>query len=256
MPDFIALAQEAGAVTALPFSDSVGSGDSIKVSFELHNASGTTGGKGTVSWTLPPGWKSLPETWVHGSVPQGGNLKMIVTLTPPGEMSSGTAVIGYKDSRFRWEKEIVLTTYPHGVSISDCESTQDWTATNGAAVCVDRGMLKITPKTALGRHDYLLGSRIENNGRVSFALKSIDFSRKPVLKINIPDQDSHGTKIGVADETGQYRRCASIGAPGTHSIDLSAVTKWTGTKDITLSIDPATGHGRYVRIRSIKVCYP
>ena len=252
MPDFIALAQEAGAVTALPFSNAVGSGDSVKVSFELHNASGTTGGPGKVSWTLPPGWKSSPEAWVHGSVPKGGNLKKIVTLTPPAEMSGGTAVIGYKDSRFGWENELILTTYPHGTGVSDCESTKGWTATDGAAVCMDRGMLKITPKTALGRHDATSGTRIENNGRVSRALKQIDFSRKPILNINIPDQDSSGTRIGVTDETGQYKECKSSGG----SIDLSAVTKWTGTKDLTLCIDPATGYGKYVRIRSIKVCYP
>lgn len=256
MPDFIALAQEAGAVTALPFSNAVGSGDSIKVSFELHNASGTTGGKGKVSWTLPPGWKSLPEEWVHESVPNGGNLKKTVILIPPAEMTSGTAVMGYRESRFGWGKELILTTYPHGASVSDCQSMEGWRATNGAAVCIDRGMLKITPKTVLGRHDYMLGTRIENNGRVSCALKQIDFSRKPVLKINIPDQDSSGTRIGVTDETGQYKQCASASVPGTCSIDLCAVTQWTGTKDLTLSIDPATGHGRYVRIRSVKVCYP
>ena len=256
MPDFIALAQEAGAVTALPFSNAVGSGDSIKVSFELHNASGTAGRAGKVSWTLPPGWKSSTEAWVHDAVPVGGNLKKMVTLTPPAGMTSGTAVIGYKDSRFSWGKEIVLTTYPQGSSVSDCEDTKGWAATNGAAVCIDRGMLKITPKTVLGRHDYTSGTRIENNGRVSCALKQIDFSRKPVLKIDIPDQDSSGTRIGVTDETGQYRQCASTSVPGTCSIDLCAVTQWIGTKDLTLSFDPATGHGRYVRVRSVKVCYP
>ena len=256
MPDFIALAQEAGAVAALPFSNAVGSGDSLKVSFELHNASGTTGDAGKVSWTLPPGWKSSPEAWDHASVPKGGDLKKIVTLIPPAKMTSGTAVIGYKDSRFGWEKEMSLTTYPQGISVSDCESTKDWTTTDGAAVCVDRGMLKITPKTALGRHDSMSGTHIENNGRVSFPLKQIDFSRKPVLKINIPDQNSSATKIGVTDETGQYKQCVSTSVQGTCSIDLSSVTKWTGTKDLTLRIDPATGHGRYVRLRSIKVCYP
>ena len=61
---------------------------------------------------------------------------------------------------------------------------------------------------------------------------------------------------GVTDETGQYKQLATAGAPGTCSIDLSAVTKWTGTKDLTLCIDPAAGYGSYVRIRSIKVCYP
>lgn len=256
MPDFIALAQEAGAVAALPYSDAVGGGDHIKVSVELHNASGKAGRAGEVRWTLPPGWKSSPESWVHEAVSTGANLKKIVTLTPPAAMMSGTAVIGYKDSRYGWSKEMVLTTYPQGTTVSDCQSTEGWTATDGATVCMDRGMLKITPKTVLGRHDYTSGTRIGNNGRVSCELKQIDLGRKPVLKINIPDQDSHGTRIGVTDETGQYRPCATMSVPGTCSIDLGAVTKWTGTKDLTLSMDPATGHGRYVRIRSVKVCYP
>ena len=256
MPDFIALAQEAGAVTALPYSDAVGSGDSIKVSFELHNAAGTTGGPGKVRWTLPQGWKSSPAEWVHEEVPKGGNLKKIVTFTPPERMASGTVVIGYKDSRFGWEKELSLTTYPQGMSISDGESTQGWTAADGAAITMDRGMLKITPKTILRRHDAASGTKVANNGRVSFALKQIDFSRKPILKINIPDQDSHGTKIGVIDESGKYKECRSTGTGKVYSIDLGAATKWTGTKDLTLSIDPATSHGKYVRLRSIKVCYP
>ena len=253
MPDFIALAQEAGAVTALPFSDAVGSGDSLKVSFELHNASGTMGDPGKVSWSLPPGWTSSQKEWVHDAVPKGGNLKHVVTFTPPAGTTAGTALIGYKDSRFDWEKEIVLTTYPQGTGISDCTSTEGWTATDGAAVCLERGMLKITPKTVLRRHDAASGTRVEKNGRVSFVLKQVDFSRKPVLHINIPDQDSHGTTIGVTDETGQYKQCALSSVPGHVSIDLAAVTKWTGTKDLTLNIDPATGHGKYVRIRSVKV---
>lgn len=256
MPDFIALAQEAGAVTAIPFSDSVGSGDSIKVSFELHNASGTTGGQGKVTWTLPPGWKSSPKVWVHESVPKGGNLKKIVTLTPPAGMTAGTVVIGYKDSRFGWDKEFALTTYPQGATVSDCESTEGWTAKDGAAVSLERGMLKITPKTALSRHDSRSGTKIDNNGRVTCALKQVDLSRKPILKINIPDQDCSGTKFGVTDETGQYKECRPSVEGKTYFIDLSAATKWTGTKDLTLSIDPAVSHGSYARVRSVKVCYP
>lgn len=256
MPDFIALAQEAGAVAAIPFSDAVGSGDRLKVSVELHNASGRTGREGEVRWSLPPGWTVSPETWEHEAVPRGGNLNKIVTLTPPPGLTSGTAVIGYQDSRHRWSKEFTLTTCAQSVSVSDGESTEGWTVTNGAAICTDRGMLRIAPKTALSRHDHTTGTRIENNGRVSRALGQIDLSRKPVLKIAIPDQDSHATWIGVTDEAGQYKRLASADAPGTCSIDLGAVTKWTGTKNLALTIDPATGYGSYVGIRSIKVCYP
>jgi hypothetical protein len=256
MPDFIAMAQEAGAVTAIPFSDAVGGGDNIRVSFELHNPEGTTGDPGMVSWTLPPGWKSSPAEWLHGPVPQGGNLKKVVTFTPPADMTAGTAVIGYKDSRFGWDKEIALTTYPHGATVSDGESAEGWTASYGAAVGIDRGMLKITPKTVLGRHDSRTAPQIENNGRASFTLKQVDFARKPVLKITIPDQDSSVTRIGVTDEPGQYKQCQPSVSGKTYSIDLEAATKWTGTKDLTLTIEPALGYGSYVRVRSIKICYP
>lgn len=255
MPDFIALAQEAGAVTAVPFSGAVGGGDSIKVSFELHNPAGTTGDPGKVTWTLPPGWKSSPEVWDHASVPQGGSLKKTITFTPPADMTAGTAVIGYKDSRFGWDKEIALTTYPHGATVSDCESVEGWKVSEGATVGIDRGMIRITPKTALSRHDSRTAPRIENNGRASFTLKQVDFSRKPVLKITIPDQDSSAIRIGVADEAGQYKQCQPSISDKTYSIDLEAATKWTGTKDLTLMIDPALGYGSYVRIRSIKICY-
>jgi GxGYxYP putative glycoside hydrolase C-terminal domain len=256
MPDFIALAQEAGAVNALPFSNAVGSGDDIKVTFELHNASGATGDAGTVSWTLPPGWKSSPDSWRHGSVPQGTCLKQTVTWTPPANLTSGTVLIGYGDSRFAWKKELALTTYPQAANVSNCESLNGWTATDGASILIDRGMLKVVPRVGLERHDFTNGERIPNNGRVSCALKQIDFSRKPVLKINFPDQDSHGSKIGLIDEVGQYKECANFSVVGVCFIDLSSATKWTGTKDLTLCIDPASGYGRYARIRSIKVFYP
>lgn len=251
MPDFIALTQEAGAVAAVPFSSAVGSGDVLKVSFELHNASGSTGMAGKVTWTLPPGWTSSQQEWDHETIPKGGHLKKVVTFTPPAGMTSGTAVIGYKDSRFGWEKEFSVKTYPLGMTLSDCESTQGWTAKDGAAIAMDRGMLKITPKTTLKRHQSMSGVKIETNGRVSCPLKQIDFNRKPVLIIKIPDQDSSETRIGVTDETGQYHECKL----SRGSIDLAA-TKWTGTKDLTLSIDPATHHGKFVRLRSLKVCYP
>lgn len=257
MPDFIGLAEESGAVVALPFSDGVGSGDSIKVNFELHNASGATGKAGKVTWTLPPGWKSSPAEWAHGAVPLGSKLKKVVTFTPPAGMSGGKVSVVYRDSRFRWKKDFALTTYPQGSTITDCESAGAWTASGGASVSMDRGMIRITPKTGRARCDYFEKNHVPSEtGRVTLPLRQIDFSRNPLLKIHIPDQDGDGTIIGLLDEKGAWKKCVETSGVDICSIDLAKVTKWEGDKDVTLTIDPVTKFGNFSRIRSIKLCYP
>ena len=250
-------AEESGALVAVPFSDGVGSGDSIKVSFELHNAVGTTGGAGKVTWTLPAGWKASPEAWSHGPVPAGSNLKQVVTFTPPEGMTKGAVSISYKDSRFPWEKEFFLTTYPRGSTVTDCHSAEDWTVSVGASVSMDRGMIKIAPQSARARCDYFAANRMgKDTGRVTLPLKKIDFSRKPILKITIADQDGDGTVIGLLDEKSGWKKCVETSGVDTCSIDLATVTKWDGVKEVTLTLDPVTKFGSYSRIRSIKVCYP
>lgn len=257
MPDFIGLAEEFGAVVAVPFSDSVGSGDHLKVSFELHNPSGASGGAGKVTWKLPPGWKSVPEEWQHGPVPQCSNLKRVVTFMPPPDMANGRIPIVYKDSRFEWDKEFFVTTYPQSMSVTDCETLTNWAASEGASVSMDRDMIKITPRVMKGRGEYFENKLVETEtGRVTIPLGSIDFDRNPILKLHIPDQYSEGTKIGLSYKSEQTRGQILDSDHRTSFIDLNALSKWKGTRDVVLTIDPATKFGRYVRIRSIKVCYP
>lgn len=256
MPDFIGLAEEAGAVVAVPYSDGVGSGDSVKVKFQLHNPSGQTGLPGKITWTLPPGWTSSPADWDHGPIPVGSNLKRVVTFTPPGGSTNGSASFVYQDSRFRWKKGFSLTTYPRTTTVTDCDSVAGWTASNGASVAMERDMIKVTPQKARTRSDYFENGRsVADTGRVTFPLKQIDFSRKPILKITIADLNGSGTTIGLLNSKGVWKQYAEIGQ-GASSIDLATVTQWAGTQDVTLTLDPATRFGSLVRIRSIKVCYP
>ena len=58
------------------------------------------------------------------------------------------------------------------------------------------------------------------------------------------------------NEKSIWKKCAEINEEGTCSIDLATVTKWDGSHDVTLTIDPVTKFGTHVRIRSIKVYYP
>jgi GxGYxYP putative glycoside hydrolase C-terminal domain len=256
MPDFIGLAEESGAVVASPYSDGVGAGDSIKVKFQLHNASGQTGKPGKVAWTLPPGWTSSPAEWGHGPVPQGSNLKQVVTFIPPAGASPGAVKIVYQDSRFRWKKDFSLTVYPKAVNVTDCESTTGWTALKGALLTMDRDMIKLASPTGRSRADYFEAARAPaNSGRVTFSLSQIDFSRNPILKITVPDLNGSGTVIGLLDQKGVWKKCGDASV-GTTSIDLATITKWKGTQDITLTLDPVTLYGRFARIRNIKVCYP
>jgi hypothetical protein len=256
MPDFIGLAEESGAVVATPYSDGVGSGDSIKVKFQLHNASGATGLPGKVTWTLPPGWTSSPADWDHGPVPERSNLKQVVTFTPPAGMAGGSASFVYQDSRFKWKKEFVLTTYAGTATLSDCDSLAGWTAADGASIIMDRDMILVTPPKARTRSDYFESSRaVAKTGRVTFPLQQIDLSRKPILKVTLADLNGSGTAIGLLNAKGEWKKHAEIGQ-GTCSIDLAAVTKSTGLQELTLTLDPVTRYGSFVRIRSVKVCYP
>ena len=257
MPDFIGLAEESGALVAVPYSDAVGSGDSVKVSLQLHNASGKTGLPGKITWALPPGWTSSPKEWDHGPIPAGSNLKQVVTFTPPEGTTNGSVSIVYRDSRFRWNKEFFLTTYPKGYPVTDCESTAGWAASNGASVTMERTMIKVTPQTVRGRNDFFESKNaLAKTGRVTFPLRQIDFSCKPILKITIPDQNGNGTVIGLMNDKSIWKKCAEINEEGTCSIDLATVTQWDGSQDVILTFDPVTKFGTHVRIRSIKVCYP
>jgi len=255
MPDFIGLAEEAGGLTATPYCDAVGSGDQIKISVRLHNASGATGGRGVVSWNLPPGWHSSPEDWVHGKVPEGAFLENVVTLIPPAGMPKGKTQFTFKDSRFAWERQITLNTYPEGKTITDCESPNGWTAADGATCSMQRGMLKIAPKTMLRRYDSFNGVRPGNNGSVSYAVGEADLDREPLLEISIPDQDSSSTQISLSDEAGETKVCGAAGSPGFVTIDLKSKTRWSGVKKLTLHLHPATNYGEIVRVRSVKLCY-
>ena len=255
MPDFIGLAEEAGAVAVVPYSDAVGSGDSVKVSIELHNAAGTTGSAGTVSWTLPSGWSSSPAQWVHGSVTQGSNLKQVVSFTPPAGMSTGTAGITFSDSRFTWSKQVVLATYGDGRTITDCDTTSGWSTSGSASVAMDGGMLKVLPMSGMTRWEYKNGARITNNGRVSFPIGSVDFTRGPVLTINVADSDTRTSTVGVTDESGTYKSLVTTSYPRIYTVRLATPTGWTGLKSLQLNIDPVKTDGHSISLRAVKLSY-
>lgn len=254
MPDFIELAEEAGAMAVVPYSNAVGSGDIVKMSIELHNVAGTTGSAGTVSWTLPPGWTSTPTQWIHGAVTQGSNLKQVVSFTPPAGMSTGTAAITFSDSRFTWSKEVVLKTYGDGRTITDCETTSGWSTSDGASVTMDGGLLKVIPMSGMARYDYKDGARIANNGRVSFPIGSVDFTRGPVLTIHVADSDARSSAIGVTDENGTYKSLVTAGYPRIYTVSLAG-TGWTGLKNLQLHIDPVKTDGSSLSLRAVKLSY-
>lgn len=173
-------------------------------------------------------------------------------------MTKGTVTIGYKDSRFAWDKEFILTTFPKSVTLSNGDSTEGWTAFGGASLAMDRGMIRISPRVARKRSDFHTSRQVRqnNNGRITLPLGQVDFGFKPLLKLNIADQDGAGTVIGLLDGNGQWRQCADTGGVGVIDIDLASMTKWEGIKEASLTIDPATSYGGTVRIRSVKLCYP
>lgn len=260
MQDFIGLAQDAGALAVVPYTDSVGSGDSVKISVELHNVAGRTGGAGNVTWTLPPGWTSSPASWAHGTVPLGSNLRQVVTFTPPSGMKSGSVTITFKDSRFAWTKQVSLTTYPESFTVTDCPSTAGWTLSNGAGLAMDNGMIQVSPRLKLKRYDYLNGIRLQGstgvNGVASFPIGWVDFDRGPVLNVNVPVDVTARSNISISDSVGGRKGVIDTeGRPNIYSPDLQALTGWTGSHYLTLNVNPSAMFGDYLDLRSAKICY-
>jgi len=253
MPDFIGLAQEASGFAVVPYANGVGSGDTLNVSLELHNAVGATGSAGSITWTLPPGWSSSPTNWVHGTVATGTNLKQVVTFTPPAGMTTGTTSIKFSDSRVGWNRTLLVNTYPQGATVTNCTDTSGWTASGSASVSMDNGMVKVLPMQGVRRPDFIEGLS-GANGRVSLPLGRVDFTRQPYLEVNIPDQDSNQTKIGVSNSS-TNKQLLSTSLNKSNVLDLAALTAWTGVQNLTLTLDPVTNYGTYLRVQAVKVHY-
>ena len=197
------------------------------------------------------------EVVVSDLTPGGAwSLRVRTPTTVQTMANCGAISVGYQDSRFRWKKEFFLTTYPTTATVTNCDSAAEWTASNGASVTMERDMIKVTPQTVRTRSDWIgSGRAVVNTGRVTFPLKQIDFSCKPILKITVPDHNGSGTTIGLLNAKGVWKKCAEI-SEGTSSIDLGTATKWDGSQEVTLTLDPVTRFGSLVRIRNIKVGYP
>jgi hypothetical protein len=255
MQDFIGLAQDAGGLTVEPFAAGVGAGDSLKMAIALHNASGRTGEPGTVTWTLPPGWSAVPERWTHGPVAKGGRLRQVVTFTPPRDLAAGQASFLFSDTRFAWHREVVVATYSGGRTVTDGDSAAGWTAAAGATVALADGLLTITPREPLTEADAAEGRRVADNGRVSHPLGEVDCDREPVLLLTIPEQLSVATQVSVTDAAGRVQRLGRFDQPGSYTLDLRALTKWSGKHQPTLTIEPATSFGSFLRLQCVKLCW-
>jgi autotransporter-associated beta strand protein len=256
MPDFLGLAHEAGAFTVVPYAEGVGAGDTLQVALTLRKPVETPanyGNAGTVSWTLPDGWTSVPASWNHDAVAAGTTATQIVTLIPPSTLTNGTVNITFRDDRVSWTRSLVVKTYQGGTTVTNGAATTGWTPSAGAAVQMENGMVKVRPSQELRRSDYTRrGDTQVDNGRVSLPLGKVDLSRQPFLEINIPDQDSGDTRIGVASSTANF--FVNDVPKGTFMSSLG-VLGTTGVQDLTLTIDPARRHGRYVAVRAVKVHY-
>jgi autotransporter-associated beta strand protein len=121
-------------------------------------------------------------------------------------------------------------------------------------------MIKVLAQRNITRPEYFRNGSIERyNGRVSVPLGKIDLSRKPLLEINIPDQSSTGTRIGIAVNDKWFKLDGSTGIE-TFVLSLEKVgnERTVGDKavrDLTLTMDPALLYGHYVAVRAVKVHY-
>ncbi len=248
MPDFIALAQEAGALAVRPLVTGVGSNGTLAVDIRLHNLSGTTGAAGAIRWNLPVGWSAQEEQWAHGPVAKGTTLSHRLLLTAPRFAERGVAQVSFSDSRVpAVTRSLRLSTHPDGSLLSDGSSQTGWHASGGAALAVRDGRVVITPATVV--QDSWRQKAPESNGRATFALGKMDFARLPILEVHLPANFSK-TCIGVSNGD-RHVQLAETSAPGVFTFDLAKMTKWTGVTDAVLTIDPGVTWGFHVELGPI-----
>ena len=259
MPDFIALAREAGGFTVIPQTGGAGSLEKVGIDVVLHNPDGITGNPGTVQWTLPSGWTSTETWWAHGPVPKGGMLKHTVFIQAPARLARGTVSIAFNDSRITWgPRTIHLETYPEGRTAMEGPHTDGWVAQDGASVAIENGMVKLLPAKPIST-DYFYGN-IQNGdrehptlGRLLYPIGSVDFQRRPVLEFDIPENGSNYA-FGI-NEGNSFVWLGSGNWKQRFVINLSEKVKWTGTKSLNIWFNPVTSSGRFVLLRNVRLYY-
>ena len=250
MPDFIALAQEAGsfAVNA-PVVGTAGGGPAA-IDLMLRNPGTATLQAGRISWHLPEGWRASEDSWSYANVSPHAVESKRITLTAPAGFTSGEAIIRFADTRVpAVERRVVLSGYARSRLITAGRSVDGWMCSGGAQIGMDEGRATIKP--AVIAKDFWKKKAPEQNGQVRLALGKIDMERNPVLEIDLADNCGK-TRI-LVDDGSKAVQVVETDIPGRTIIDLRAKTAWRGDQDLAVLIAPGVTWGYHVRLGSIAV---
>ena len=258
MPDFIALAREAGGFTVEPESSGVAAGDKLALNLTLRNPDGLTGKAGTVTWTLPPGWTAGAGAWRHGAVARGGVLRYRLEIQAPPTLARGAAKIALRESSAVCGERLVETqTYPAGRLVSDGTKTDGWRLENDARAAVESGGLRLLPPEPITSETHkaqvINGPRLKiKHGNAVLSLGQLDMARRPLVELLVAESRSDwNARLRVGKWNGNIGR----NAVGLITCDVTKLSAQSGKQDAELSIDPMGSCGESVLVRSVRMFY-
>ena len=252
MPDFIALAQEAGRLAVKADVTGILPGDSFGIDVTLRNPSSGDLPSGTVSWQLPAAWGGTQGTWAHPPVPARSLIRKHLQIQAPVDLRPGPTAITFSLDQVPAKKHLVeLMGYADGRRVFPRNPLPTWKAAQGATMQMTPNGIVVIPATVV--EDHWRTKAPEHNGEVRVSLGSLDVAREPVINMDMFDNDGH-TRVYL-DDGKKAILVADTDVTERLRIDVAEKTGWKGHKDISLVIGPGVFFGRSVTIAQIDLHY-
>ena len=248
MPDFIALAQEAGRLAVKADVDGIAPGGSVGIDVAVRNPTSAELPAGIVSWQLPVAWGGSQGTWKHPPVMARSLVRYHLTLKAPVDLPPGpTAIIFDLDQVPAKKHRVELMGYADSRRVVPGNPAPDWKVGQGATVRMTPNGIIVMPATIV--EDHWRKKAPERNGEARISLGKLDLARGPVVDIDLQDNDSH-TRIYL-DDGKKAVLVADTDISERLSIDVAEKTGWKGQKEVSLVIAPGVFWGRRVTVAQI-----
>ena len=252
MPDFIALAQEAGRLAVKADVLGIVPGEVFSINVAVRNPSSVELPAGTVSWQLPAAWGGAQGTWAHPTVKARSLIRHHLVFQAPDNLRPGLDVINFSlDQVPAMRHRVEMMGYADGRRVWPSDPAPEWKVAQGATVrMTDNGIL-IVPATIVD--DHWRTKAPERNGEARVSLGILDLAREPTLDIDLRDNDGH-TRIYL-DDGKKSVLVADTDLTERLSIKVAEVTGWKDAKNVSLVIAPGVFWGKRVILGSIDLHY-
>lgn len=252
MPDFIALAQEAGRLAVKAEANGIIPGGSMGIEISVRNPTEALLPAGNVTWEFPATWGGKSGAWKHPPVASRSVIRHHLQFTAPVELRPGPANIVFSvDQVPAVKRRLEITGYEESRQLYPAVPTPKWSAENGATVQASATEVFIIP--AIVVDDFWKKKAPEVNGQGRMSLGNLDLKREPVLDIDLVDNESH-TRIYL-DDGKKSILVADTDLAERISLDVVAKTGWTGSKEASLVIAPGVFWGKRVTVANIRLHY-